>query len=159
MGGREGVGMQYRSEDFEVDGALRDVCILDASIDDWRNVLAALNSVDWTVSFNWTLSDSIDSSVPDASELFHRLESNPEESASLAVEVGGIWFTCYFFDVDEIEFTFDPGDVTDLESFTAFEEFVRFLGDSARKRVVVTMEGTDHGAMPALFEYSPGALL
>lgn len=39
MGEREGVGMSYRAEDFQADGALRDVCILDASIDDWQRIL------------------------------------------------------------------------------------------------------------------------
>ncbi|MGW0556152.1 hypothetical protein ACWDZ6_18420 [Streptomyces sp. NPDC002926] len=155
MGERDGVGMSYRAEDFEVDGALRDVCILDASIDDWQRILDGVKSVNWPVSFGWTLSDSDDEGIPDARELFNRLESEPEESASLAVEVSGIWFTCYFFDIDEVEFTFDPADVVDSASFGHVEEFVRWLGDATRKRVVVTMEGTDHNVMPALLYYSP----
>lgn len=57
MDGWGGIGMRYRSEDFEADGALRDVCILDASITDWRNLLEGLESTDWTVRFAWTLSN------------------------------------------------------------------------------------------------------
>ncbi|MCX4626779.1 hypothetical protein [Streptomyces sp. NBC_01443] len=155
MGGLDGIGMRYRSEDFEVDGALRDVCILDASIDDWQNLLEGLISADWSVQFAWTLFESTDGAIPDARSLFNRLESDPEESASLAVQVGDIWFTCYFFDIDEIEFTFDPADVEDPASFAHLEAFVRRLGDSTHRNVVVTMEGTDHRAMPALIEYSP----
>lgn len=147
--------MRFRSEDFDVDGALRDVCILDASIDDWRNLLEGLALTDWVVQFAWTLAESTDGAIPDARSLFDRLESEPEESARLAVEVGGIWFTCYFFDIDEIEFTFDPDDVDGPKSFAHLEAFLRRLGDSTHRRVVVTMEGTDHRAMPALIEYSP----
>nr|WP_237498692.1 MULTISPECIES: hypothetical protein [unclassified Streptomyces] len=155
MGGSGGTEMRYRSEDFEVDGALRDVCILDASITDWRNLLEGLKSRDWTVCFAWTLSESNDGVIPDADGLFGRLETEPEESARLAVQVGDIWFTCYFFDIDEIEFTFDPADVDGPLPFAHMEAFVRWLGDATRKDVVVTMEGTDHRAMPALIEYSP----
>ncbi|MDJ0380604.1 hypothetical protein [Streptomyces sp. G-G2] len=155
MGGLDGVDMRYRSEDFEADGALRDVCVLDASINDWQNLLEGLTLADWPAQFSWTLFESTDGTIPDARSLFDRLESEPEESASLAVQVGDIWFTCYFFDIDEIEFTFDPADVEDPESFAHLEAFVRRLGDSTHKNVVVTMEGTDHRTMPALIEYSP----
>uniref|UniRef100_A0AAU2VKC3 Uncharacterized protein n=1 Tax=Streptomyces sp. NBC_00008 TaxID=2903610 RepID=A0AAU2VKC3_9ACTN len=147
--------MRYRGEDFAVDGALRDVCILDATITDWNNLREGLALTDWPVQFAWTLSESADGAIPDARSLFDRLEDEPEESARLTVEVGGIWFACYFFDSDEIEFTFDPADIGGPVSFAHLEAFLRRLGDSTRRRVVVTMEGTDHRTMPALIEYSP----
>ncbi|MFJ1900012.1 MULTISPECIES: hypothetical protein [unclassified Streptomyces] len=155
MSGLGGVGVRYRREDFEVDGALRDVCILDASINDWQNLLEGLARTDWSVHFAWTLSDSNHAVIPDARSLFTRLESDPEESARLAVKVGGIWFTCYFFDENEIEFTFDPEDVDGPTSFCHLEAFIRQIGDATHRSVLVTMEGTDHRAMPALIEYSP----
>ncbi|WP_329374315.1 hypothetical protein [Streptomyces sp. NBC_01483] len=73
----------------------------------------------------------------------------------LAIDVGGMWFTCYFFDIKEIEFTFDPADVVDAESFSAVREFVCWLGDSTGREVIVTMERNDHGSMPRLLHYSP----
>ncbi|MFG2596398.1 hypothetical protein [Streptomyces sp. NPDC048462] len=147
--------MRYRSEDFDVDGALRDVCIFDAEIDDWKNLLEGLALTGWAVHFTWTLFESADGGIADARSLLDRLGSEPEESARLAVEVGGIWFSCYFFDIDEIEFTFDPADVDGPASFAHLEAFLRRLADSTHRRVVVTMEGTDHRTMPALIEYSP----
>lgn len=56
---------------------------------------------------------------------------------------------CYFFDIDEIEFTFNPADVDGSEPFAHLETFLRWLGESTGRRVVVTMEGADHRTMPA----------
>ncbi|WP_336555314.1 hypothetical protein [Streptomyces sp. PmtA] len=76
------------------------------------------------------------------------------DSATLAVRIGDIWFTSYFFDPSEIEFTFDPRDVVDESGFAAVESFVRRMGNACGKRVVMTMESwTDHVALPAMLEY------
>ncbi|MEV0265202.1 hypothetical protein AB0I49_28220 [Streptomyces sp. NPDC050617] len=154
-GEQMGSRLRYRVEDFVFDGSLRDVCILDAEIGDWQRVFDSLESAGWEVSFSWTLLEASDRGLPSAREVFERLEGEPEESASLAVQVGSVWFTSYFFEVDEIEFTFDPSDVVDFEAFTQLEKFICRLGDSTGKRVVVTMEGSDHAAMPSLLEYVP----
>ncbi|MFE7118883.1 hypothetical protein ACFU99_26045 [Streptomyces sp. NPDC057654] len=154
-GERMGSRLRYRVEDFVFDGSLRDVCILDAKIEDWQRVFDSVESAGWEVSFSWTLLEVPVGRLPSAGEVFARLEREPEESASLAVQVGNVWFTSYFFEVDEIEFTFDPSDVVDLETFAQLEKFIRRLGDSVGKRVVVTMEGSDHAAMPSLLEYVP----
>ncbi|MGW4975928.1 hypothetical protein [Streptomyces mirabilis] len=155
MAETENDGLQYRPEIFNVDGALRDVCVLDATPENWQGMVEGLARVSWPAVFTWTLSDSTDSATPSAREVWSRLENDPEESVSLAVQVGGVWFTCYFFDIDEIEFTFDPADVVDAESFSVVREFVRWLGDSTGREVIVTMEGNDHGSMPRLLHYSP----
>ncbi|MFF4744513.1 hypothetical protein QRN89_13395 [Streptomyces chengbuensis] len=76
--------------------------------------------------------------------------------ATLAVRIGDIWFTSYFFDPSEIEFTFDPRDVVDESGFAAVESFMRRMGNACGKRVVMTMESwTDHVGLPAMLEYRP----
>lgn len=153
-GARQGVDLRYRPEDFEADGALRDVCILDADADDWRRVFVALDSTSWEFHFSWTLSGESRSDLPGVAEVFQRLSDDPDESAKLSIRVGSVWFACYFFDVEEIEFTFDPCDVTDQGSFSCLEQFIRCLGDSTGKRVIVTMEtASGHAGLPALLEY------
>ncbi|MFE0462254.1 hypothetical protein ACFW1A_23680 [Kitasatospora sp. NPDC058965] len=147
--------MDYRKEHFVVDGALRDLCVLDARGEDWHRMISALSSSGWEVSFTTTLSDGPASAPGDAEELFRQLLLDAEASATLAILVDGIWFACYFFDKEEIEFTFDPEDVPDETSFESVEKFMKWLGDSCGQPVVMTMEGTDHRSMPVLLEYVP----
>ncbi|MFF2805725.1 hypothetical protein ACFVT2_00835 [Streptomyces sp. NPDC058000] len=148
--------MIYVEGDFQADGALRDVCILNAELRDWQNVFDHFSASGWSLWFSCELMGLEGSRLPDAASLFAALESDPDESATLAVQVGGIWFTCYFFDAAEIEFTFDPGDVVNSRTFTRVSTFMKGLGDSTGKRVIMTMEGTSHADMPALLEYMPG---
>jgi len=119
----------YREEDFVADGALRDVCVLDATIDDWRRMFDGLPAALGRHVLTWTLSGTTESGALDASAVWSRLETDPEESASLAIDVDGVWFTCYFFDLAEIEFTFDPSDVVDDATFAPVCAFVTWLGD------------------------------
>ncbi|MFI6056382.1 hypothetical protein ACIBCO_40800 [Streptomyces violascens] len=148
--------LQYRPEHFEADGALRDVCILNAQPEAWQRMIEGLSAAPWRVVFQWTFAESpAEGTLLDAREIWGHLEEDQDESASLSVQVENIWFTCYFFDPGEIEFTFDPADIEDEKSFTAVREFVRRLGDATQQEVIVTMEGTDHATMPALLMYAP----
>ncbi|MEV7213442.1 hypothetical protein AB0O31_10185 [Kitasatospora cineracea] len=122
--------MHYRREDFLVDGALRDLCILDANVEDWQRIISSLSSSEWEVSFTMTLSAEPPGVLNDARELFETLAIDGEDSATLAILVDDIWFTCYFFDMGEVEFTFDPEDVSDETSFRSVERFMRWLGDT-----------------------------
>lgn len=153
MPGFSSNGLRYRPEHFETDGALRDVCVLDATMQDWQRMLDGLSALPWTVIFRWALSDSPADSMPGARELWERLERDPDENATLSLRVGEIWFTCYFFSDDEIEFTFDPADVVDEKSFSSLREFIQWLGDSTRREVIMTMEGSEHESMPKLLSY------
>lgn len=155
MAGEDG-SLCYRAGDFVVDGALRDVCVLDAVLADWEAVLSALRDSGWPTGFCWTIAETEATEVlPTADEIFRRLTADADESATLTVDLDGIVFRSYFFDVDEIEFTFDPGDVTDAARFPGVASFVRLLGNATGKRVVVLMESTDHAGLPALLSYQP----
>ncbi|MEU8975447.1 hypothetical protein AB0D11_40615 [Streptomyces monashensis] len=145
----------YRAEVFVADGALRDVCVLDTTIDDWRRMFDGLRAVPGNHVLTWTLSGTAESGALDASVVWSRREQDPEESASLAIDVDGVWFTCYFFDIEEMEFTFDPSDVAGTATFAPVHAFVTWLGTATGREVIVTMEGTDHAAMPALVRWRP----
>ncbi|WP_217209323.1 hypothetical protein [Streptomyces sp. AC550_RSS872] len=148
-------------EIFEADGALRDVCVLSAEAGDWDRVISALREPEaaepqWEVEFSTThpLGDALLHSG--AAALFAALERSGD-SASLSVRIDGIWFTSYFFDWSEIEFTFDPVDVVGPPEVEVVEDFMRRVGDACGRRVVMTMEtSTHHEGLPALFEYTPG---
>ncbi|MCX5557889.1 hypothetical protein [Streptomyces sp. NBC_00038] len=147
--------MGYPQEFFVADGSFRDLCILDADLADWQRLLSSLSLLKWPVFFSTTYSREPSELPGSARELFEELALDSEESATLAIQADGIWFTCYFFEVEEIEFTFDPVDVVDEASFGMLERFMKWLGDTCGKEVRMTMEGTDHPSMPALFTYSP----
>ncbi|MGF0176108.1 hypothetical protein ACQF36_38370 [Streptomyces sp. Marseille-Q5077] len=148
--------LPYDSELFVVDGALRDVCVLEAEVEDWGRVVRDLVASDWVVEFSTTHPRGEELLRSGASELFGALEQSGEDSATLAVRVDRIWFTSYFFDRSEIEFTFDPRDVVDQSGFAAVESFMKTIGDACGKPVVMTMESsTDHAGLPALLEYRP----
>ncbi|MEU5534835.1 hypothetical protein [Streptomyces sp. NPDC020362] len=147
--------MKYRPEDFVVDGALRDACILDTTLDDWRRMFEGLRVLPGRHVLTWTLADTSDTCIPDAPAVWSRLEQDPEESASLAIDIGGMWFTSHLFEIEEIEFTFDPRDVVDQETFEPVRDFVTWLGTATGQEVIVTMEGTDHATMPALLRWQP----
>jgi hypothetical protein len=151
----DGGQMRYKQVDFVADGSLRDICVLDASVEDWQRMSSSLSHVNWEVSFSTTLQDGSADLVADIPRLFTELENDGEASATLAIQVDDIWLTCYFFEIQEIEFSFDPADVSDESSFASLTSFIEWLGDACGRRVVMTMEGTDHPSMPALLEYVP----
>ncbi|WP_421741019.1 hypothetical protein [Cellulomonas sp.] len=146
--------MRYDPTLFEDAGALRDISISGVGVAEWKRVLHALVMTGWDLQFSSTLDGEpgLDSAI-DA--LFDEVVGNPDASAALAVRVGAVTFRCYFFDSLEIEFTFDPEAVSDAAKFDDVVTFMSWLGDASGGRVIMTMEGTDHVAMPALLEYVP----
>ncbi|MDQ0950122.1 hypothetical protein QFZ24_004045 [Streptomyces phaeochromogenes] len=151
--------LSYLSELFEVDGSLRDVCVLDARVEDWDRVVRDLVESDWQVEFTTTHPRGAELLRAGAPELFAALEQSGEDSATLAVCINDIWFTSYFFESAEIEFTFDPSDVVDESGVLVVDNFMKRIGDACGKRVVMTMESTDHEGIPALLEYRPGSIV
>ncbi|MEU7529802.1 hypothetical protein AB0A74_29025 [Saccharothrix sp. NPDC042600] len=147
--------MQYRTSDFVVDGALRDICVLDTDVEDWRNVVSALPFDAWEVSFESTIEAAGLGSADGVTRLLETIFFDDDASARMAIGVGGVWFFCYFFELEEMEFTFDPEDIVDEAAFGSLTAFMEWLGEACGKRVVMTMESTDHRSIPALLEYLP----
>lgn len=147
--------MHYKAEDFEIDGALRDICIFDTSVRDWELLIAALSRSGWETRFRLTLPEGEAEVLEDVSELFDRLAVDGEISAAMSVRVGEVVFSSYFFDPERVEFTFDPRDVRGEASFGSLEKFMTWLGGVTGKRVVMTMESVDQRLLPPLLEYLP----
>jgi hypothetical protein len=144
----------YRPGDFAVDGSLRDVCVLDVGISEWQSLIRALAATSWGHTLELTASEPI--AEPSAEAIFDRLRSDEGASARLAVRVGPVWFTSYFFDPSEIEFSFDPADISSETDFRSLKEFMTWLATVLHKRVIMTMESsTEHRTIPALLEITP----
>lgn len=147
--------MRYRAEDFEVDGALRDICVFDTDVRDWELLISALSRSGWAVRFRLILPDGEVDVLESVSELLDRLAVDGEISAAMSVRVDEVMFSCYFFEPERVEFTFDPRDITGESSFASLEKFMTWLGMTTGKRVVMTMESMDQRLLPPLLEFLP----
>lgn len=147
--------MRYNADHFEVDGALRDIYAFDTGIHEWRLMMSSIPALDAKVALSVDSASTADSSVSDPADLFALLENDEDASATLTIEVDGIAFQCYFYHIHEIEFTFDPRLVRSADDFVSIEKFMKWLGKSCRRRVIMTMEGVGGAPVPPLLEYVP----
>lgn len=130
--------------DFEPDGALRDIYIQNATIDDWRRVVAVI--LDGRFRARLERGGASVAVPPRFESLFE-----PDERHLLTFSVGDAVLACHFFTPDEIEFSLDPAEVSEsvLESLLAF---MIELGDATGKPVIVSPE---NAARVPIFEYGP----
>ena len=145
----------YREEDFEVDGSLRDVCVLGVDLSGWERLVRAVTNAPWDRQFEVNGEPYLleDFSVRG---LFATKEEGVDVSARLGIRVGDIWFDCFFFDVGEIEFSFDPSELANGQHFGSLGQFMIWLAETCDRRVVVTMETAHHDDIPPLLAVKKG---
>ncbi|GGP65129.1 hypothetical protein [Saccharothrix coeruleofusca] len=140
----------FRQEDFEADGSLRDVCVLEAGLPVWERLVRAVVESSWEHQFE------VDGEPRPLEEFsvseFFASAEDQDVSARLAVRVGEVWFDCFFSDVEEVEFSFDPAEIADGERFGSLERFMVWLAGACDRRVVMTVETTRHDDIPVLLE-------
>jgi len=126
---------QQVSADFVPDGSLRDIYVLRATPSDWQNVVDELRSFDPPPVF---LIDGEAAEMPENIEeiLAARISCSP----MLQIDLGKINLNCHFFGGENIEFDLDPNEVTGQREFDALLNFMRFLGSTTGKIVVLTPE-------------------
>lgn len=141
----------YRQEDFEADGSLRDVCVLEADVTVWELLIQVARNAPWDRQFevNGKACPLEGFSVRG---FFASKGEGADISARLGIRVGALWFDCFFFDVGEIEFSFDPSELANGQHFGSLERFMIWLAETCGRRVVVTMETTHHDDIPPLLE-------
>ncbi|TIT17924.1 MAG: hypothetical protein E5W81_18180 [Mesorhizobium sp.] len=133
------------ASDFAWDGSWRDIYVLNTSEADWQGVWNIL--LEWTPPASFSVSGKIES-MPLGVEAV--LES--ETGSLLSFYVGPIQLACHFFSADEIEFDFDPRQVTGKTEVEHLDRFMRLLGDATGKPIILTQEN-DQEAIIA--RYSP----
>jgi hypothetical protein len=121
--------------DFVPDGALRDIYVLHTSERDWDEFLQFIRAraADVQFSIGGEKHDLPESASP-------LLAKQPDGGPLLSFRIAEVLFTCHFFTDSEIECSFAPNDVTSEASFTAVTEFMRSLGKTLSKEVVLTPE-------------------
>jgi hypothetical protein len=133
--------------DFEPDGALRDIYVHGTSIEHWRTFYGMLRATDG-------LEYSVDGKPRDlpasADDAFAaRSTSNP----MLRFRVGTATVVCHFFTVDEIEMDIDPREVTSQAALDELLGFLRRVGDTVGRTVILTYENDEQRPF---ITYEPG---
>src|ERR1043165_2712303 len=122
---------------FKEDSALRDIYIHKTSIEDWR-VLFEIVRANFNVEY---FIDGSPCQIPLAVDA--AFAARNESHTMLRFYVGGITVVCHFFTVEQIEFDIDPREVTSKESFDELLGFIRKLGQTVNKAVVLTYENDE----------------
>ena len=123
-------------DDFERDGALRDINVLDTGLDDWQIVLNHLRENYAPLEFrvNGDVS-SLPLSVPDIFAL------HDKANTMLSFDVAAMRLNCFFFAANEIDFDLLPEDVQGQGALEALLSFIAVLGRLTQKVVVLSAEG------------------
>ena len=126
-------------EDFRWDGSLRDIYVTPATLDDWRTVYPFLRDCPGAEY-------AVDGVVQDPPvKVEHAFAIRSSASPILRIRVGGILVVCHFFSDDQIECDIDPREITSQPDLDALLGFMRRLGDTVRKPVLLTPEnGREH---------------
>ena len=129
---------------FEPDGSLRDLYVLDTTVDDWRAVMEYFESGPYGVRFT---SPNVARPVAPSIGQLVGAQSRP----SMFVDVGELLLACHFFKVDQIRLEVDPRDVTEW-NVRPLLELMADLGDLTGKVVVLSRDNVPE--LP-LYRYAP----
>lgn len=123
--------------DFEPDGALRDIYVNGTSIEHWRTLFDVLRS---TYELKYSVDGTMQPLPGSVDEvLTTRAIANPE----LLFRVGDIVVACHFFTTTEIEFDISPCEVTSQAALDALLGFLRLVGDSLGRTVIMSYENDE----------------
>lgn len=122
------------------EGALRDIYVPNATAADWQAVLEVVTGR-WPFSY---LLDGEPGQLPDARTFF--AEARQREAAHLlrVAVTPLINLNAHFFGEDEIEFDFDPRELLNDADLAAILDFMRVVGRTLRKPVLVSIESSPH---------------
>jgi hypothetical protein len=134
--------------DFEPDGSLRDIYVENATVEDWKLVVARILDGNYAARLR---RGSAEAPLPaDFESLFEgALEGNDRYFMSFTL--GDIVLDCHFFTSSEIEFSFAPNDVTEA-SMHGLLAFLIEVGEAIRKPVIMTPENCPQAP---IFSYDP----
>ena len=133
-------------DDFRDDGSLRDIYITPATLADWQAlypILRAYSGAEYSVA-------GVVQPPPDSVE--RAFADRPSGSPMLRLRVGRALIVFHFFSDEEVECDFVPNEITSQGDLDTLLAFVRRLGDTTRRRVVITPE---NGRELAFITYDP----
>lgn len=144
-----GMDWSVIAQDFQYDGSLRDIYILDTSIDDWAHVWAALVADSESLSFE---ADGVAMKPPaDVRNVFALGETR---SVNASYRLGKQQLNCHFFTETEVEFDLDPRDVDGPVEAERLAHFLLALGRATSKAIRLTPE---NGPEAIIARYDPSS--
>jgi hypothetical protein len=126
-----GVSWGKCETDFEPDGSLRDIYVLQTTLDDWLAVLSSVTAPPYSATVDGAAASSVSVDLP-------ALLAHPGVHL-LSFPVGRVDVNCHFFSEKEIEFDFVPNGLTE-EDLKGLLTFMSSLGRLTGKLVVMTPE-------------------
>lgn len=138
---------QQVKAEFEWDGSLRDLYVLNTDTEVWQKVIEFIRTSEYPYRFEM---DGEESPLPaDVAALF---EMRAEVGVLLSLDVHGITINCYFFVEDEVEFDIDPREIDGEVKLQALIGFMRRIGRATGRAVRLTPENWQKSI---IFEYLP----
>ena len=134
------------AEDFARDGALRDIYVFQTTVADWQQALDTVRSTATAIQYRCG-----EQPLP----LPSTFGSPSEFGRLLTFRIGSIGLACHFFHDADIEFDFRPHELTGQTDLDDLLHFVRRLGDSIGKPVIVCPENSPDYAF---LRYDPQSL-
>ena len=125
-------------QDLAHDGALRDLYVVNTNEADWAMFLN--NVPHWSDSLEYT----VDGRSREPPKSFPR-EDTQVASTTLSAIIGPLRINCHFFCETELELDLDPREVDGQEALDLLTGFMRQIGQTLSKTVVLTPEnGLEH---------------
>jgi hypothetical protein len=132
--------------DFEWDGSLRDIYVRSATLEDWSAVYCVLKKSP-EVEFRF---DGEAAALPeDIGDLF---AARAKKTPMLSVKIGSVTAVFHFFTEEEVECDIDPRDVKSQADLDSVLAFLKEIGDSVGKPVLLTHENAREAE---IFRYEP----
>lgn len=121
---------------FEQDGSLRDIYILNTTVDDWQRLLDFLHFYAYPTEFYIERDKQIKLTTRSC-DLF---DDEMQISRLIKIRLGKLTLHSHCFTKSEIEFDLDPREVNDEEIAHEVWEFMKNLGEYMNRPVRLTPE-------------------
>lgn len=144
--------------EMEPDGSLRDIYILESSLTDWKYFLSSLKAELKEIGFRINEEEI---NVDDLNLDDHFSGNHEWMLPTLRVVKDNVQLNCHFFTDIEMEFDFDPKEITGIGKMNVILEFMKRLSHSVGKDSILTPENAREYPIlrycvhKEMFEYIP----
>ena len=136
---------KIKTDIYYSDGSLRDIYVLDSTIEDWKKWIGFINE-NYQVKFKYF--DNQGNKKIESKINFDEVSkywNNYENSISAEFLVGEVLLKCYFFSSDEIENDFFPEEVKSLEQHYLISDYLKSISKILNKEIILTPENYSEG--------------
>ena len=136
---------KIKTDIYYSDGSLRDIYVLDSTIEDWKKWIGFINE-NYQVKFKYF--DNQGNKKIESKINFDEVSkywNNYENSISAEFLVGEVLLKCYFFSINEIENDIFPEEVKTIEQHNLIIEYLKSISKILNKEVILSPENYSEG--------------